>query len=67
MTRDQLIDGPISTTDEFEAVLTEAVEKAVDAGVEVRGPWEFETAGSRHDWEVEIVELARDAEDGQED
>jgi len=63
MTRDQLRDGMITDSDEFEAILAEAVEKAVEADVDVRGAWEFRTEGSTHDWEVEIVELARYPDD----
>jgi hypothetical protein len=63
MTRDQLTDVSISSPEEFEAVLAEAVEKAVTADVDVSGAWEFQTRGSTHDWEVEIVELARDLDD----
>jgi len=63
MTRDQLDDISITNADEFEAVLAGVVERAVKADVDVRGAWEFRTRGSTHDWEVEIVELARDAED----
>lgn len=63
MTRDQLEDVQITNPDEFEAVLAEAIERAVVAGVDVRGAWEFQTRGSTHDWEVEIVELLRNCED----
>ena len=60
MTRDNRLDVEISSAGEFESVLAAAVEKAIKADVDVRGAWEFETAGSTHNWEVEIVELARD-------
>ena len=66
MTRDQLRDVSITSADEFEAVLAEAVEKAIKADVDVRGAWEFQTRGSTHDWEVEVVELARDFDDENE-
>jgi len=59
MTRDKLPDVQITGPDEFEALLAEVVEKAVEADVDVRGAWEFRTEGSTHDWEVEIVELAK--------
>ncbi len=59
MTRNQLDDGSITSDDDFEAILAEAVEKATKAGVDVRGAWEFRTRGSVHDWEVQIIELAR--------
>ncbi|MFC6732565.1 hypothetical protein [Haladaptatus sp. DYSN1] len=62
MTRDQLADVSITNSDEFEAVLAEAIERAVLAGVDVRGAWEFQTRGSTHDWEVEIIELAKDSD-----
>lgn len=66
MTRDQLGDVSITNADDFEAALAEVVEKAVEADVDVRGAWEFRTRGSTHDWEVEIIELARydDQEEG---
>ena len=65
MTRDQHPDISITSAAEFEAILAEAVEKAIEADVDVRGAWEFRTRGSTYDWEVEIVELAknRDEED----
>jgi hypothetical protein len=63
MTRDKLSDLTISTPEQFEAVLAEVVERAVKEGVDVRGAWEFRTSGSTHDWEVEIVELAREADE----
>lgn len=63
MTRDHLHDVSITSAAEFEAVLAEAVEKAIKADVDVRGAWEFQTRGSTHDWEVEIVELAKDLDD----
>ncbi|WP_323174360.1 hypothetical protein [Natrialba sp. PRR66] len=59
MTRDQLRDVSITSADEFEAILAEVVEKAIEADVDVRGAWEFRTRGSTHDWEVEIIELAK--------
>ncbi|RQG87035.1 hypothetical protein EA462_15455 [Natrarchaeobius halalkaliphilus] len=66
MTRDQPGDGSITNADDFEAALAEVVEKAVEADVDVRGAWEFRTRGSIHEWEVEIIELARydDQEEG---
>lgn len=62
MTRDQLTDVTITSSEEFEAVLAGVVETAVEAGVDVRGAWEFETRGSTHEWELQIVELAKDVE-----
>ena len=62
MTRDRLADGDISSSEEFKAILAEVVEKADNAGVDVRGAWEFKTRSLIHDWEVEIVELIRDEE-----
>jgi hypothetical protein len=58
-----LEDVPISSAEEFERVLAEAIERAVKNGVDVRGPWEFRTRGSTHDWEVEIIELDREYDD----
>ena len=60
MTRDPLEDLSIGSIDEFERALAALVEKADNAGVDVRGAWAFETRGSIHHWEVEIVELAND-------
>lgn len=62
MTRDQLQDVTITSDDEFEVVLSEAVEKAVAAEVDVRGAWELRAADPTHDWELVISELARDAD-----
>ena len=60
MTRDYLFDAEITSSDEFKAILAEAFEKADNAGVDVRGAWEFETTGSVRNWEVEVVELLRE-------
>jgi hypothetical protein len=62
MTRDNLQDVPITSADEFEAVLAEAVEKAIMSDVDVRGSWEFRTRGSTYDWELIITELAKDGD-----
>lgn len=66
MTRDHTIDWPITEAEEFEAALAAIVESAVEKKVDVPGAWEFTTRGSTHDWDVEIVELARN-EDGRDD
>ncbi len=66
MTRDLLRDVTITSEEEFEAVLAAAVETAIEADVDVRGAWEFRTRGSTHDWEVQVVELARHLDDGDE-
>lgn len=63
MTRNDLADVTITDSEEFETVLAAVVEKAVESGVDVRGAWEFETRGSIHNWEVEIVELAKNSRD----
>lgn len=60
MTRDQLNDVTITTPDDFEEALTAIVESAIEADIDVRGAWEFETGGSTHYWEINVVELARD-------
>lgn len=67
MTHDKLRDVTVTSADEFEAVLAEVVEKAIEADVDVRGAWEFRTRGSTHDWEVEVVELARQPEEDEEE
>lgn len=59
MTRDDYSDISVSTPGEFEAALTALVEAAVTNGVDVRGAWEFQTRGSTHNWEVEISELVK--------
>ena len=63
MTRNKLSDVSISSEAEFESVLAEAVERAVKNGVDVRGAWEFQTRGSTHNWDVEIVELDKELDD----
>lgn len=63
MTRDQLSDVAITTAEEFEAALAAVIEAAIEDGVDVRGAWEFQTRGSTYNWEVEVVELAKDLED----
>jgi hypothetical protein len=64
MSQNKLDDGSITSADDFEAVLAEAVEQAIKADIDVRGAWEFRTGGSTHDWEVMINELAtRDGDD----
>jgi hypothetical protein len=61
-----LHDVDITSPDEFEVILAEVIEKAVEANVDVRGAWEFRTEGSTHDWEVEVIELARYPDDEDE-
>jgi hypothetical protein len=63
MSDDRLSGVSITTPEEFEEVLAAAVESAVEAGVDIRGAWEFQTRGSKHNWDVEIVELATDLDD----
>ena len=63
MPQDYLADVTIDSEETFKSVLTELVGKATIEGVDVRGAWEFRTRGSTHDWEVEILELARDRDD----
>ncbi|AUX08042.1 hypothetical protein AArcSl_0389 [Halalkaliarchaeum desulfuricum] len=63
MTRDQHRDISITSGDDFEAVLAEAIEQAVQADVDVRGAWEFQTNGRTHAWDVVIDELATDLDD----
>lgn len=63
MTRNQLSDVSITSPEEFEAVLAEVVENAVESDIEVRGAWEFRTRGSIHEWEVKVIELDRRFDD----
>jgi hypothetical protein len=58
MTRDYDAE-PVRSQEEFEAALAAVIEAAVTEGVDVRGAWEFQTRGSTHSWEVEIIELAK--------
>jgi len=58
MTPDTPSDTPINSTDDFEAALAAIVETAIANDIEVNGAWEFDTRGSTHRWEVNIVELA---------
>lgn len=60
MTDETLSNVSVASEEEFEAVLAEAVKKAIEAGVDVRGAWEFQTNGSTHAWDVVIDELAKD-------
>lgn len=66
MTHEKLRDDAITSAEDFEAVLAEAVEKAIERDVDVRGAWEFRTRGSTYDWEVQITELARYPDDEDE-
>lgn len=59
MTRNDLTDVSITTGEEFEAALAAIIENAIHEGIDVRGAWEFETRGSTHNWDVEVVELAK--------
>jgi len=56
----------ITTSAEFEAALAAIVETAVEEGVDVRGAWEFQTRGSTHDWEVNVTELAKRPDGGED-
>lgn len=62
MTRNDLTDASITTGEEFEAALAAIIENAIHEDVDVRGAWEFETRGSTHHWELEVVELATDGD-----
>lgn len=66
MSEKNLTDGTITTEQDFEALLADAVEQAITAGIDVRGAWEFETGGSVHNWEIEVLELHRDYEEDKE-
>lgn len=66
MTGDNLSDLTISSNEEFESVLGAVVEKAIEADIDVRGAWDFETRDSSHYWEVEIVELMTQPEESEE-
>jgi hypothetical protein len=62
MTPDTHSDIAIESTDEFEAALAAIVETAILNDIDVRGAWEFETGGSTHRWEINVVELATDGD-----
>ncbi|MBX0304537.1 hypothetical protein [Haloarcula salinisoli] len=53
----------VTSPDQFEAALAAIVETAIEADVDVRGAWEFQTRGSTHDWEVNVIELAKRFDD----
>lgn len=67
MTRDALADVTVDSTETFESLLQQVVEQAVVNGVDVSGAWAFETRGSVHNWEVEIVELAREYDEDEDE
>jgi len=66
MTRDQLSDVSITTADDFEHLLAEAVEKALGAEIDARGSWVFQTDTRPQDWELIVSELARGPPDKEE-
>lgn len=63
MTRKNSSDSEISSVEEFEAELAALIEVAVHKDIDVRGAWEFRTGGTNYDWEVNIFELAKEADD----
>lgn len=65
MTHNKLSDVSVTSGDEFEAVLKEGVEKAIEAGVDVDGAWEFQTNESTHVWDVVIDEVVKDLDEGE--
>jgi hypothetical protein len=60
MTRDIHISTEITSEAAFEAVLAAAIEAAIENDVDVEGPWQFETGGSIHHWEVMVDEIVTD-------
>jgi hypothetical protein len=48
------------TEDEFQRQLSELLRAAVAGGVDVRGGWACQSDRDDVDWDVEIVEVARD-------
>lgn len=62
MTQDKLDDVSIRSDEEFRVILATAFEVAIEAGVDVRGAWEFRTNGSAHAWDVVISELRTDGD-----
>ncbi|MFC6757358.1 MULTISPECIES: hypothetical protein [Haloarcula] len=58
--------GDINSAAEFESALADIVESAIENNVDVRGSWEFETEGSTHYWELNVVELARESDKADE-
>lgn len=63
MSRDPLADVQITSQEAFKSLLSALVETSIKQDVDVRGTWEFETRGSTHNWEVEIIELAKEFDD----
>lgn len=66
MTRGHPRDDEITSDDEFEATLAEAVETAIEAIVDVRGAWEFQTNGSAHMGDIVIAKVVK-APDNEDD
>ncbi len=60
MRRNQLEDVDLSSAENFENILAETIARATAQGVDVRGAWEFSTRGSTPNWEVNVVELAKE-------
>lgn len=57
MTSDSPLDDEITTTEEFEAVLGDLLDVALQNDIDPRGSWEYRSNGSHTDWEVMVVEL----------
>jgi hypothetical protein len=57
---DDLRDLSVDSDEQFRAALAAVVESAVENDLDVRGAWAFETGGSTHNWELEVVEMADD-------
>lgn len=57
MTGDIRSDTDVSTAAEFNAALTELLDSAHDASVDVQGAWACRTGDGGPDWEAAIVEL----------
>ena len=60
MTTNELSNLTITTDEQFESLLSELLDTAMDNGLDVTGVWTCDNHRARHDWEVEVVELLAD-------
>jgi len=60
MTRDHPFDGDVTTEEEFDAALEQLLSAARENGVDPQGSWVYRNGRNAPDWEVMVVELAKD-------
>lgn len=64
MTHDTPFDGTIETGDDFEAALGDLLAAASGNGIDLEGSWEYRSADPGPDWEVMVIELKKQTQDG---